>query len=290
MSLPTMTTLHGLSFPQGITTVGVEFEGYWERDESIPPPHNLDDCDVCTWDPDYNEYNYCEAYYHEEDEEETERDARRRLDLKFDGSVWCDEWIPHEEYIAGEVASPILESWDAVMEFTADRLPDTVDYKTGMHIHMGITRALLEFSYSPKYWDHLRHTLTQVGASCSPQTQAWMDARLATGKSSEEGSSYCMPNTMENRGERYCMANYTAFDAHGTLEIRVCPMALGARPASRERQTLAMIYGVLQATSDYWTSRALWQQAAGYINAPEQLTLLTSELTPAPPITRTITV
>jgi hypothetical protein len=294
MSLPTMATLQGLSFPRGITTVGIEFEGYWEREDRLwAEEHDPADCEGCTWHADYGEWDYCSDFLNSDDNWESDDRERRRLNLKHDGSVWCDDDgdIPNADYIAGEKDSPILTRWTDVLRFAASYLPDAVDAKTGMHVHMGVTESLLEFSCHPLYWNHLRTTLQEIGSHCSAQTQAWLESRLRTGKSDrDQGTAYCRPNTDRpgDRENRYRMANYTAYESHGTLEIRVCPMAEGYTKADCERQTLALIYGVLQATSDYWTSKTYWQQAVGHINAVDDLTLLTSELTTADPIEHTV--
>lgn len=286
MSLPTMTALNQSSFPQGITTVGVEFEGYWER-QGTPPeePPDPEDCDHCTQDENGG-WHYCDdcwvLHHPEENDYHSDQDERRQQDLKYDGSVACDENIDADAYVAGEAVSPILHNWAEVVEFTADRYPQQVDWKTGMHVHIGITQNLLNFSFAASYWSHLRGTLEDVGSHCGPQTNEWLDHRLRTGRSTPDADYYCGPNTYKSRYERYNAVNYTAFEDHGTLEVRVCPMAHRAGTLSAERQALSLIHGVLSATSEYWTSRQYWEQATGHINTEEDLTLITSELAPSP--------
>ena len=290
-----MTTLRAdlesLSFPQGITTVGVELEGYWERpeQEEYMDMTDMQDCEDCYRDEDgeISEWCYNHDPYHQGS------NLYDHLGIKSDGSVHCDGHWPEDYYVAGEAVSHVLHSWAGLCRWLDGAYPYGADYKTGMHVHMGCTKQLLDFSFDPHYWEHLKATLLAVGKDCAPATRDWLQNRIYEGRSSEEcDTRYCRPNEWStySRNERYNAVNYTSFDCHGTMEVRVCPMAEdGYTPDGRfvdaATQSLALIYGVLKATSDYWTSVNYWHRRVGSATAMEDITLTDDPAVQVPPNT-----
>jgi len=269
------------SFPAGITTVGVELEGYWERlGVDLPDPPDPEDCEYCVQN-EHGDWDYCCDCYdlHYPSTDADDHEERNNRDLKYDGSVECDgSTFSDDDYIAGEAASPILQSWSALKGWVHRSYPDGVDARTGMHVHLGCSQGLHDFSFDPNYWGHLRHTLREVGEGCTSMTQYWLENRLREGRSSDEVDAYCRPNRINDRWSRYLAVNYSAFEQHGTLEVRVCPMAEEGRSKdgthlSARTQALALIKGVLRATSDYWTTPSYWTTRQGTITTPVDMTL-----------------
>jgi hypothetical protein len=313
MTLKTLAAMHKMSFPSGITTVGVELEGYWDRPFQSGTPPEPEECEYCVWEADDG---FEDSHYHEDTRyghwercldcqdildgnnvdfyEGHNSTARSELGLKADGSVYCPDGLT-ESHVSGEAASTILHTWGDVVEFVSRMYPAEVDYKCGLHVHMGCTRDQWAFAFNPTYWQHLNQTLAKIGEGCSPQTREWLENRLAEGRSDlDEGDCYCAPNTTGDRYGRYWAVNYNAWADHGTLEVRVNPMAVSAIPGAditrrrhSTRQVLNLIYGTLQATSNYWTQPAMWPTEQGRVTLEEDLALST---TPADPEVEHVTI
>jgi hypothetical protein len=291
--LYTHDELDRLSFPNGITTVGVELEGYWAHEGLAGENTRPEDCDECYYDHDYGEWVRCEDCNEETYDGYTLRRARRELGLKSDGSVTLPRDL-QGTHVSGEAASEILRSWPEVMEFVLAHYPSIVDWKCGLHIHMGCTRDQWSFAFDPLYWNLLIASLTRIGEGCSPQTRQWLDKRLTEGRSTEEADVYCAPNQRGDTYGRYWAVNYQSFESHGTLEVRVNPMAVGngsgslKAPAHTRRhpyrpaiQALNLIYATLTSTGTFWTNPALWREETARAVAEEGFELRS---TLAPPV------
>ena len=273
MNLYTHADLDTLVFPEGITTVGVELEGYWKTATPLGITSDPEDCDMCYWDEEYGEWVRCEDCADDVDGY-TIRRARRELGLKADGSVHVPRHLTLS-HVAGEAASDILRTWPAVVDFVMSHYPDAGDHKCGMHVHLGCTRDQWAFAFDPIYWMHLQSTLAQTGTGCSPQTQAWLNRRLKDGRSTAEADVYCAPNRQGEHYGRYWAVNYNAFDAHGTLEVRVNPMAEGMAKGTYNpaTQALNLIYTTLASTSTFWTTPSMWRQESQRATAAEDIRL-----------------
>ena len=289
-------------FPPGITTVGIELEGFWTRelDADDIEAEEPEDCpwSLCEWDggPEDDESdpdNWTRCWRCEDvingNNAPSSCDERDHQNLKEDGSVHCPPEL-QQTHVDGEATSPVLRSWAAVEEFVNASYPDAVNCYCGMHVHIGCTRDQWGFSFDQNYWTHLNQTLLNIGATCSQQTQDWLAYRIKHGRSADEADYYCVPNKEEHgirHSDRYSAVNYRAFGAHGTLEIRVCPMAQGhyhrgvRKDLPPEAQALSLISGVLLATSDYWTQPLHWKKREHAVTIAEDLTLPT--VTPDPP-------
>lgn len=294
MSFNPVLTLPQQRFPAGIKQIGIEFEGFWMRQLSADDVEADDPWD-CPWelceydggpegdesDPDnWSRCWRCDDVINGNTAPSSSRE-RDYQHLKEDGSVHCP-FALQETHVDGEAASPILHSWAAAQEFVDTFYPADVNHRCGMHVHIGCTRDQWSFSYDQNYWTHLNHTLLNIGARCSQQTQDWLAHRIRYGRSDEDADHYCMPNK-ESHGlrhsERYSAVNYQSFSAHETLEIRVCPMAQGRyrsgspSPLTEKAQALALIYGVLMATSEYWTKPTLWKKKQHAVTIAADLNL-----------------
>lgn len=304
--LYTHAELDTLTFPAGITTVGVELEGFWEC-PGLCGNTRPEDCDDCTWSDEYEEWHRCSSCEDEVYDGYTLRRSRRELDLIPDGSVCTPEHLSGS-HISGESVSEILRDWSEVMDFVLAHYPDEVDESCGLHVHMGCTRDQWSFAFDPLYWNLLRTSLMQIGQGCSPQTRAWLNQRLAEGRSADRCEVYCAPNQrgtyLDHYGDRqprrthgrYWAVNYEAFDSHGTLEVRVNPMAEGRGAVTPERvlptptrfghpyrpaiQALNLIYTTLTSTGTFWTDPDLWREETARAVVADDLTLQ-SALTPA---------
>ena len=289
--------------PRGIKSVGIELEGLWKRQLEPEDTEDVGDPWDCAWntchwhggpegddrDPDNWERCWrCEDAM-DRDSRSPDHQEREHQDLKEDGSVHNVREL-RDTHVSGEATSDILYDWDSIKEFVEDRYPAAVSNRCGLHVHIGCTRAQWGFSFDQNYWTHLNHTLLDVGAQCSHQTAAWLKHRITYGRSDSEADYYCVPNregqTLDD-SDRYSAVNYQAFSSHGTLEIRVCPMPQGRRlerpvgqrgtPISaltETAQALALIYGVLLATSEYWTQSRHWKKQAHAVTITEDLNLL----------------
>jgi hypothetical protein len=261
------------AFPHSITTVGIEIEGFWARstdwtDDIDPDP----DCYDCS----YNEDGDC-TYRCDDCSRGSEDKYLESLGLKEDGSVtsYAREACGSNDYVGGEYASPVLSEWNALTRLISDcgtngaGYPPIVSAHTGMHIHLGVTRHLYDFTLSEVYWSLIKRDLFDLvdSGKLPVQDAKWLDYRLRFGRSSDDVTSYCQPNSWERIWERYTHVNYSSYSSYGTIEIRACPAA--TTPAS----ALLMIEQVLRSTHNYWTNPSLWEQVSSEVRQPQDITL-----------------
>jgi len=251
------------TFPTGIETVGVELEGFWDEDK-LPSFGQDDLCSYCSdnlehYDRDEWGEHLCDAC------------MLSIFGLKEDGSVYRPSGLYN--VITGEYASPVLRSWEGVVEAVQTHYPDHVSNRTGLHVHIGCKSSTLhQFSFSPKYWKILNDRLEGLveAGTVKGKTATWLTNRIHDGRSDSGADVYCAPNHY-NYGlydGRYYHVNYDSFRRHRTIEVRVLPMAdHGADEA------LAMIEQVLLSTSAYWTQPVHWDVASSTVEVEEDVTI-----------------
>jgi hypothetical protein len=251
------------TFPTGIETVGIELEGFWDEDK-LPSFDQDDLCEYCS--------DKMEFYPREEWGEHICDSCMMSLfDLKEDGSVYRPSGLYN--VITGEYASPVLRSWEGVVEAVQTHYPDHVSNRTGLHVHIGCKSSILHhFSFSPKYWKILNDRLEGLveAGTVKGKTATWLTNRIHDGRSDSGADVYCAPNNYNYGIEdgRYYHVNYGSFRRHRTIEVRVLPMAdHGADEA------LAMIEQVLLSTSAYWTQPVYWDVASSTVEVEEDVTI-----------------
>jgi len=275
-----MTSLATLSlngFPLDIQTVGVELEGHWLRPAGFSVASDDEPCEWCVYDDEGDLDHYCDDCRERAAEGYESRSGdgvRRYLGLKQDGSVHLPYGL-ESTHINGEWASPILKDRAALERAVKTHYPDNVDYECGMHVHIGCpSEARMRYSRSYVYWELLDGMLRDlIGRGIvQDETADWLDLRLEEGRSTEDADVYCEPNYNLRDMGRYRRVNYGAYGDHGTIEIRVLPMAIyGAKEA------LPMIEAVLKATSRWWTDPTTWENAVSLVEAPTTMTLLPTD-------------
>lgn len=251
-----------MCLPNGITTVGIELEGYWKASTRLAQVNCDDVCQHCAEEFDeagdlIDGRSLCEECLWE------------ATDLKEDGSVHYTNGIA-PSHIAGEWASPILSSWAACVEAVRYNYPQQVSNLCGLHVHIGCdTRARRDFSIAPAYWKLLINRVEGLmPAQVTGRTAEWLTHRIKYGRSDETTTAYCVPNSMSERYGRYQHVNYGAYTDHGTIEVRLLPMSdHGAEEA------LCMIQAVLLSTSDYWTQPMYWDTEDQTISVEEDVIL-----------------
>jgi hypothetical protein len=181
-------------------TVGVELEGFWSTEDGDLPPRMKGDCSVEAEDDDQLDHQETPLYSLE----------------------------------AGEIASPILEGWQSVLDFVMQQYPNDQNHTCGMHVHLGVTPEMHAYTYNADLWETTAAALTALATADagSPLNHTTRERlrRRATG-----GEYYCRLNKLEEandwKGYRYKVFNYSSFRSHQTLEVRVLPMAMSALEA-----------------------------------------------------------
>jgi len=240
-----LTSAH---LPEGLTTVGVELEGYWHFD------------DERTYRPIYDRNNH--ANVEEWMDVKPTTKAMRPPDYKYDGSV-------HRlhRYSNGEVCTPGkgFRKWGPLRQWILEHYPTRVDAFCGLHIHLGVSKDQLTYAFDNQFWKELTQSLPE--AVTQSTTKRWLANRLAEGRSSAAAGRYSVPNTVvtdlrrwENSG-RYRAINYMeSFYAHKTMEIRVLPMAATTKgPERAALEAVHMVWSALKITADFFTNKK-WQR------------------------------
>jgi hypothetical protein len=255
------------TFPNGIETVGVELEGFWDRSEM--PDFEYDD--LCS---------YCQGLIERDDDEDSMGELPDPNDLcgecvhniyglKEDGSVHQPRGL--YDVVTGEYASSVLTSWRDLEYRVKRNYPHHVSNSTGLHVHIGCKdKALHNFSFSPTYWGILTNRLTDLveAEAVTGRTAEWLTRRIEEGRSDDDADIYCAPNYVHqgmNSG-RYYHVNYTSFHDHRTIEVRVLPMA-----DHGPEEALRMIQEVLLATSQYWTQPVYWDTASSSVDVEDDV-------------------
>jgi len=263
-------------FPTSIKTIGVEVEGFWSKppnwDSELDP-----DCYDCDWEEhDDGVRERTHLCYNCREEEGMHRFLERH-GLKEDGSVsgYAREATGSNDYVGAEYASPVLHNWSDLVRSVSNcgnrglGYPNRVSAHTGMHVHIGVTQELFDFTMSAVYWNLIRLDLLDLAeqGKLPEQDAKWLTHRCYHGTSSNEVAGYCHPNSWRRMWERYNHVNYTAFEQHGTIEVRVCPAATTPESA------LIMVEQVLRSTHNYWTNPSLWEQVSSDVLQEQDLTL-----------------
>jgi hypothetical protein len=226
-------------FGKTLSTVGVELEGYWDSNGA---PAIKDDGSVSLED----------SYeYYDEDDQLT---------------VLAGEYAPADAYFNnyGELAGWIRRYWPDA-EYGDES--SGVDYKCGMHIHIGCSVDQLVHAYSPVLWRSLSKSLrlacttpfsdTRYGRTVAyggveTQTADWLKHRLDHGCSETYAFRGCPVHTAaldDWRNDRFFRVNYASWHLdRPTVEVRVLPMAVGG-PA----EALHLLRSVLTTVDRFWS-------------------------------------
>lgn len=235
-------------FPEAITTVGVELEGYWSED------------DERNYRTEYRQANLREA-----DDWMALTPSRcgsRPAGFKYDGSVHS-----RHRYHSGEIATPGkgFKTWAPLRQWILEHYPTRVDAFCGLHIHLGVTRDQLTYAFDTQFWKALKEELPKAVSQHS--TKRWLVNRLADGRSSAAAGRYSSPNSMVTgigrwtSSARYRAVNYMgAYNTHKTMEIRVLPMAATTSgPEKGSLEAVKMVWRTLAISSDFFTNTK-WQR------------------------------
>lgn len=181
---------------------GVELEGAWTGHDI---PENMKG-DGSVHFPNLDTYDYCNC-----------EDCRERR-----GSYDADD-TPEESHrwVVGEVADGPFDSIAEALDWTRRVYPKRVNATCGMHVHI-----------SGVDWQKISDQSARLfikGARklplASTVTRQRLESRLAG------ANRYCKPGVGYN--DRYYQINTTSYHRHGTVEVRVWPMATRYRDAAR---------------------------------------------------------
>jgi len=261
------------ALPVGITSIGIELEGYWATTDrriyrsyyeggnhNYPTPDEWMEARTATVG------NHANA-----------REESCPPEFKTDGSIHS---IRHHH--SGEVAAPVpgFTTWSALQKFIREYYPTKVDGFCGMHVHLGCNHNQLTYAYNPTFWKRLNDRLLQTATQ--QRTKEWLTGRIEDGRSTASAHTYATPLQMPSRTEawknagRYGAINYhAAFRTHRTMEIRVLPMA--ATTLNHERaaiEAIHLVHTLAVITGDWWTNPR-WQEvtSAAAVIETESFTL-----------------
>ena len=219
-------------FGKTLSTVGVELEGYWH---SWDAPDIKEDSSVSLEDPD--------EYYDDDDEL----------------TVLAGEYAPASEY---------FDNYASLAEWIRQYWPDAdygdkssgVDYKCGMHMHLGCSVDQLVHAYSPVLWRGLSKSLRRACktpfvenvSGVETQTANWLKHRLDHGTSESYAFRGCEVHKAglgDWRNDKFTRVNYSGWHLdRPTVEVRVLPMAVGG-----PEEALHLLRSVLTTFNQFWS-------------------------------------
>ncbi len=142
--------------------------------------------------------------------------------IKYDGSVVSNE-LDQREYKAGEIASKPL-TIEQVSGFIDEFYPCQVNHTCGLHIHLSFNDNAYQTFIDKYCHDYIIENLKKY---CL-KTLKGNDLKLFTQRVSNY-NNYCRVNYIANsqlygNDTRYTAINYSAYNKHKTIELRLLPM------------------------------------------------------------------